>query len=229
MAREQDGSKVDSVPSTRTTQGIAFGPDGALWTTSANSVTIMRHGLDGKMTGSWDVPDVSLQPMTSSQPPPRGPYPIWIAAGPDGALWFTEPTRSRIGRITTKGEITLYRSPMGVSAGGEIMPGPDGALWFATNDIYLGRISTKGEVMTTRIAMRPTSLAADREGRIWFAEGNHAGFIDKNLDAYEFPVKGAKHIRSLATGPDGAMWYVDQVTRVIGRIELTPAAAPRRP
>ena len=226
----KDG-KVDSVKSDRSTQGIAFGPDGALWTTSANSTTITRFAVDGTKTGSWDVPDVVMQqPMTSTTTPaPRGPFPVWIVAGPDGALWFTEPMRSRIGRIDTKGAISMVRSPMGVSRGGEIMPGPDGALWFATNDIYLGRITTKGEVMTTRIAMRPTSLALDAQGRIWFAEGNQAGFVDKELNAYEFTVTGAKQIRSLATGPDGAMWFADQGARAIGRIELLPPAAPRRP
>ena len=83
--------------------------------------------------------------------------------------------------------------------------------------------------MTTRIAMRPTSLAADREGRIWFADNNHAGFVDRNLDAYEFEVKGAKQIRSLTMGPDGAIWFADQVARTIGRIELPPAAAAKKP
>src|SRR5688572_6850623 len=108
----KDG-KVDSVKSDRSTQGIAFGPDGALWTTSANSTTITRFAVDGTKTGSWDVPDVVMQqPMTSSsQPAPRGPVPVLIVAGPDGALWFTEPTRSRVGRIDTKGEIAMYRSP----------------------------------------------------------------------------------------------------------------------
>jgi virginiamycin B lyase len=34
-----------------------------------------------------------------------------ITAGPDGALWFTEFTVSKIGRITTAGVVTEYSIP----------------------------------------------------------------------------------------------------------------------
>lgn len=229
----KDG-KVDSVNTGVRTQGIAFGPDGALWCTSPGRAAIIRFSTDGKQTGSWDVPDVDTKPMTSAAaaaapPASAGPTPIWIAAGPDRALWFTEPNRGRIGRIDTKGTITMYRSPMGVATTSSIVVGPDGAVWFSTRDVYLGRITTKGEVMTTRVQMRPTSLAVDRQGRIWFAEGARAGFIDKELEAYDFAVPGAKSIRALAAGPDGAMYFVDQAARTVGRIELPAAAAPRRP
>jgi virginiamycin B lyase len=54
-----------------------------------------------------------------------------IAAGPDGAMWFTEYGSSDLGRITTRGKVSFFRR-----AGGElqhdpfgIAAGPDGALW----------------------------------------------------------------------------------------------------
>ena len=34
--------------------------------------------------------------------------PVWIAAGPDGALWFTNYANDSIGRITTAGAVTNY-------------------------------------------------------------------------------------------------------------------------
>jgi streptogramin lyase len=57
--------------------------------------------------------------------------PGWIAAGSDGALWFTNATS--IGRITTRGVVTLYkhksiRSPQGITVG------RDGALWFTNSE-----------------------------------------------------------------------------------------------
>ena len=60
----------------------------------------------------------------------RGPRAI--AAGPDGALWFTNNRGDSIGRITTGGKVSSFRhasidGPWGITAG------PDGALWF-TND-----------------------------------------------------------------------------------------------
>ncbi len=46
---------------------------------------------------------------------------IGIAAGPDGAMWFTESDRPGIGRISTSGVITEYRlgagfTPYGIAA-----------------------------------------------------------------------------------------------------------------
>jgi streptogramin lyase len=35
-----------------------------------------------------------------------------IAAGPDGALWFTKVTANQIGRITTTGTFTEFPAPM---------------------------------------------------------------------------------------------------------------------
>src|SRR5579859_6190994 len=53
-----------------------------------------------------------------------------IAAGPDGALWFTEYVAGRIGRITAGGAVTEFPLPQAQSAPGSIATGPDGALWF---------------------------------------------------------------------------------------------------
>ena len=49
--------------------------------------------------------------------PTLGSQPTSIAAGPDGALWFTESGSNKIGRITTAGVITEYSS--GLNAGSE--------------------------------------------------------------------------------------------------------------
>src|SRR5258708_7824171 len=55
--------------------------------------------------------------------------PPWIAAGPDGALWFTNHGNNSIGRITTAGKVTNYTDPS-ISLPYGIAAGPDGALWF---------------------------------------------------------------------------------------------------
>ena len=43
--------------------------------------------------------------------PTAASYAYGIAAGPDGALWFTEWSANRIGRITTAGAVTEYPVP----------------------------------------------------------------------------------------------------------------------
>src|SRR6266700_8204927 len=52
-----------------------------------------------------------------------------LTAGSDGALWFTEPSARKIGRITTGGAITEYLIPS-LAQPGSIAAGSDGALWF---------------------------------------------------------------------------------------------------
>src|ERR1017187_8779678 len=50
--------------------------------------------------------------------------PLRIAAGPDGALWFTNRTNNSIGRITTGGVVTNYTGT-GISYPVDIAAGPD--------------------------------------------------------------------------------------------------------
>ena len=62
---------------------------------------------------------------------PTGGGPSGIAFGADGALWFTETTSNRIGRMTTSGTLTSFAVPTPGSEPGDIVAGPDGAMWFA--------------------------------------------------------------------------------------------------
>jgi len=107
--------------------GIATGPDGALWfTTGGKSV--------GRITTAGVV-TTFIDPVRM-----RGTY--GIAAGPDGALWFTNYLGSSIGRISVDGTVTTYtgariRYPVGITAG------PDGALWFTD---YLGNSIGRVEI-----------------------------------------------------------------------------------
>src|SRR2546428_14084710 len=51
-----------------------------------------------------------------------------IAAGSDGALWFT--TSSGFGRMTTSGTVSLMPAPTADGSPELITTGPDGAVWF---------------------------------------------------------------------------------------------------
>ena len=92
--------------------GIAAGPDGALWFTGAFlNEAAQLEGAIGRITAAGTFSGGGILP-TASNLPEGG-----IAAGPDGALWFTEvdPTitaRDKIGRITTDGTITEYPIPV---------------------------------------------------------------------------------------------------------------------
>ena len=50
--------------------------------------------------------------------------------GPDGNIWFTEPSQFTIGKITPAGVITEVTRTSAGAVPSKITTGPDGNLWF---------------------------------------------------------------------------------------------------
>jgi virginiamycin B lyase len=135
-------------PDARSSHGITVGPDGALWfsedipgapdPTGYNAINKI-----GRIATTGEVTDYALPPS----PVYQGVFSI--AAGSDGAMWFTEYYYGNIGRINMDGVVTEYGlASFGFPAA--IAAGPDGALWFtesSDNDPIstIGRITTAGE------------------------------------------------------------------------------------
>ena len=69
-----------------------------------------------------------------------------IVTGPDGNLWFTNPSGDAIGRMTPAGAVTTFTHDS-IDEPLDIAVGPDGRLWFTNsgNDT-IGRITTTGTV-----------------------------------------------------------------------------------
>jgi hypothetical protein len=83
--------------------------------------------------------ETGLSPTT---PIPRSTLPYSIAAGPDGALWFTNSGNNSIGRITTAEVVTNYTDPT-IDVPEGITAGLDGALWFTNEgNKSIGQITT---------------------------------------------------------------------------------------
>jgi len=88
------------------------------------------------------APAASASTVTEFAVPTASSGPSGIAAGPDGALWFTELSANKIGRITTGGAVTEFAVPTASSFPEGIAAGPDGALWFTeANGNKIGRIA----------------------------------------------------------------------------------------
>jgi virginiamycin B lyase len=208
---------------------IAAGPDGALWYGFARvSRASFRMGI-GRITTTGMISEFLL-PV----PSPSGCHVMFgITAGPDGALWFTEPQDNKIGRITTTGELSEYRLPPlpkpGVASYVGITMGPDGALWFANpfgnQNGEISRITTAGAVTEFRLpsALRGVSgITAGPDGALWFTarSGGRIGRITTAGAVTEFPIppasrvgRGAFRIGHDAWGitmaPDGAVVHRD--------------------
>jgi virginiamycin B lyase len=113
---------------------ICVGRDRALWFTETDVDSIGRLTTKGALT---------QYPTGLKFADPWG-----IAAGPDGALWFTNRfSPYGVGRITVSGKIKLIRTkgPGEHPELFEITSGPDGAMWFTniSDPIGVGRVTTK--------------------------------------------------------------------------------------
>ncbi len=187
-------------------EGIAAGPDGALWFTNWGNGSIGRISTSGTVTNYTD-PSIEV--------------PVYggIAAGPDGALWFTNNPDS-IGRITTSGTVTIYTDP-GSSAPFGIAAGPDGALWF-TNfaNASIGRISTSGTVTNYTGAgiLLPLAIAAGPDGALWFTNAGSIGRITTSGTVTIYTGPGISAPSGIAVGSDGALWFTNENNNSIGRI-----------
>jgi virginiamycin B lyase len=117
-------------------RSIALGSDGNLWfpAVGADGRLIVRLTPDGELT-KFPVPNQVEK----------------IVAGPDGALWGTQPEVQQIVRITTEGEIeefALPSRPLGFAAG------PDGNMWYTTWYPTLGYRVGRLEVGSVPAAVR---------------------------------------------------------------------------
>jgi virginiamycin B lyase len=143
-------------------------------------------------------------------------FPHGIAAGPDGALWFTEFDGNRIGRIATDGAIREFALPAPARGPAEIALGPDGALWFT--EFFgnrIGRLTPSGALQEFPVPTRgsqPVGIAAGRDRAVWFSEfrGNAVGRVDPRGAIAEFRLgASARHPQGLSVAPDGAVWFTE--------------------
>lgn len=183
---------------------------------------------------------ITMGPSSGPGNPPFTIYPIGggplcgahygsagIAAGSDGALWFTVSPPcigcpGDVGRITTAGAVTLYPVPGADPI--SITAGPDGALWFtgqanlyqvnATQQIVwggsIGRITTAGVVTVYPVSGEPAGVTAGPDGALWFADGNDSiGRITTSGTVSTYSDPGIANAQNLTAGPDGALWFIN--------------------
>lgn len=208
-----DAVSITEYPTLGTTpQGIAAGPDGAVWYTLADAIE--RIAPNGTVTRFA---------LAANSGPSR------ITAGPDGALWFSQVTSNRIGRITTAGAVTKFPIPTPNSEPHSIVLGPDGALWFVERlGNKVGRITTAGVITEYPMPTPGTDalgIAVGSDGALWYASraGNRIGRVTTGGAITDYPIPtpnaGAFFI---ARGPDGDLWFNESAANKIGRIRYRP-------
>ncbi|OAF12442.1 hypothetical protein AYJ54_06330 [Bradyrhizobium centrolobii] len=161
-----------------------------------------------------------------------------ITTGPDGALWFTEFTSKKIGRIPTTAtaenlQLIEFTAP-GSSGPLGIATGPDGALWFTEEaGGKIVRITTTGVVTEFAIpAAKGGEITTGPDGALWFTEfRGKIGRITTTGAVTEFRIPPENSSPGgITTGPDGALWLTEPVSGKIVRIttdgKITEFALP---
>lgn len=189
---DEDDKPISSYDLTEIEKGntlpvsIAPGPDGRYWYTAVDS----PNAIGAATFTSTDDGYVAAYQEYALPKFPGGfdPLPDDIVAGRDGAMWFTLPYASSIGRIDVgSGAVSTYKvSDSSLPTG--IALGPDGALWFtdAGQTPGIGRI----DPLTKQIVVRtdgfsgagaaPERITTGPDGALWFTEPgtNLVGRVD---------------------------------------------------
>src|SRR6202158_4859853 len=203
---------------------ITAGADGNVWFTETCNKKI------GRITTTGKIKEVPLADNSA----PEG-----ITNGPDGSLWFAN---GRVGRITTAGVTSEFTLPAFLAALLTITTGPDGNLWFPdqTNDA-IGRITTTGAATKFDIPRHtpgagPNGITAGPDGNVWFTQTTKGGLFtagDKigrilttspnTITQFPLPPNVDPTLRvvdpeSITAGPDGNLWFTENMGNNIGRI-----------
>jgi virginiamycin B lyase len=175
-------------------------------------------------------------------PLPAGTKPGGITTGPDGALWFTEEGTYGIGRITTSGAYTHYGGLALGAIPDQIAVGPDGALWVTIgNANAIGRLDPAAppgsaiQQFTSGVGGGPAGITA-AGGALWYTttttSPNSIRRIDTNGNvdpAYTIPLSSSTADPSdITPGPDGRLWFTEQLGDAIGAVTPAAGATPQR-
>jgi virginiamycin B lyase len=241
---------------------IAAGPDDAMWITDTATPSIERlyagyypafytnlasgtlpqsivTGADGNRwftdSGNSDVDRISITGNVL-QVPTAGTT-QGIAAGPDDAIWFTEPAAGKIGRYdlipsdsTPLTEVTVGGQPTSIALG------PDGNMWF-TDDSGAGHIvsiSTDGHYTVTSFASSPAAgpsiIAQGPDNAMWFVATGEIGRFDVGSHAVSplsYPAGGTGPAEGIVAGPDDNLYYTLQGSDQLVEIALSPTPSLR--
>src|SRR5882762_3969801 len=129
----------------------------------------------------WDVPT-------------KGAHPHDPAVGTDGALWFTEQLRNKLGRVDPKtGVFQEYALKIEDSGPHGLVADSNGNIWFTANGKgYIGKLDPRtGAVAAYKMpdakAEDPHTAVFDSQGILWFTVqvGNMVGRLDPHTGKVE--------------------------------------------
>ena len=206
------GSTEYPVPKGAHAWNMAPGPDGNVWFTTDNK-WVGRISPSGHIR-LFDIS--SLQHGFS--------FTEDIAAGGDGALWFTG--LNGIGALTPDGsQMSLFPLPPGVAAL-RITEGPGGDLWFTGGGTgQVGRMRVNGNVKTFAVpgSVFLFGIGSGPDDSVWFTDETNPSKVGEvtaagQVHVFQFGPGGNAGLQGIAQGPDGNLWVTETNEHALGRV-----------
>jgi virginiamycin B lyase len=218
---------------------IAVGPDGDIWMGSPSTTSLIRIDPD---TG-----DVTPFPLSDPAFPDISPKPYGLAAGGDGAVWFTTPDvnsgggagmTAAIGRLDpATGETQLFPLSDPTKLMGYMTADVAGRLWFTTpTGNTIGRIDpSSGQIVEFQIPTpdsHPIGITFASDGSLWFTEASsdNIGRYDPASGQFtEYPLDTLGSVPfDIVQGEDGMIYFTETGIGKIGKLDpnKAPAGSP---
>jgi streptogramin lyase len=167
---------------------IAAGPDGYLWFCEYTYGTIGRMSTSGALT---EIP-LGLTNILGTNYWYSNSQPLDIVAGPDGAMWFTETSSNRIGRLTVNSNYSDY-----------VLPTISGSSYYNYSQV-------------------PYYITVGGDGNLWFTEyiSGNVSRITTNGFITEFPTPEGSYLTGIASGRDKNIWFYEYSVSYIAEFLL---------
>ncbi len=127
------------------------------------------------------------------------------------------------------GTFTEFAIPTAGSGPQQLVTGPDGNVWFSENlGAKVARVTPAGVISEFPVPIGPYGIT-HLNNQIWFGEaavghtgGGSIGRLNIDGTGYtSFPVANNAGVRILTTGPDGKLWFAEQLIDKIGTMTPT--------
>ncbi|HWH21155.1 MAG TPA: hypothetical protein VN671_11525 [Solirubrobacterales bacterium] len=201
-------------------EALAVGPEGELWFAGVHRGADAAN-VSGRISADGSVEEFPVPESGSA------PGVVDLTLGPDGNMWFTEPTAGRID----------FEAPTGGGPGILVLPDPNSrptGLATVGNSIWTTLEAIGGFLVTypatatgaqSRVAgARPSAIALGDEGSLWVLDAV-APVLRRKPPAgrsINFPLprfaKSAE-LTDIVTGPEGDLWISQADGPYVSRIE----------